>query len=76
MGIPVIDVIQTGANITRLRKEAGISVKEMQEIFGFNTPQSIYKWQAGSAMPTLDNLLVLSAIFNVRMDEIIISRTI
>ncbi len=47
-------------------------MRNLQEIFGFATPQAIYKWQHGTAMPTIDNLIVLSAVFQVSMDEIII----
>lgn len=41
-------------------------------IFGFATPQAIYKWQHGTAMPTIDNLVVLAAVLDVPMDEIIV----
>ena len=70
--IPVIDMTATGINIERLRRAAGLTVKDLQDVFGFSTPQAIYKWQRGTAMPTLDNLVVLAAIFNVAIDEIII----
>ena len=70
--IPTIDLIATGKNIENLRKEAGYSVKELQEIFGFRTPQAIYKWQHGTALPTVDNLVLLSAIFKVSIDEILV----
>ena len=70
--IPTIDLIATGKNIENLRKEAGYSVKELQEIFGFGTPQAIYKWQHGTALPTVDNLVLLSAIFKVSIDEILV----
>jgi len=50
---------------------AGLSVKDLADIFGFATPQAVYKWQHGVAMPTLDNLVVLAAVFGVSMDEII-----
>lgn len=72
--IPVIDLAETGKNITALRKKAGISVKELQDIFGFSTPQAIYKWQNGTAMPTIDNLVILAAVLDVTIDEIIIYR--
>lgn len=65
-------MIKTGENITRLRKEAGLTVKDLQEIFGFGTPQAIYKWQQGAALPTVDNLVVLSAIFQKPIDEILV----
>ena len=70
--IPVIDMTATGLNITRLRVNAGITVRDLQDIFGFNTPQAIYKWQRGTALPTVDNLVVLAAVFGVRMDDIIV----
>ncbi|AYA98865.1 helix-turn-helix domain-containing protein [Lachnoanaerobaculum umeaense] len=69
---PTIDLVATGKNIVRLREESGLSVRELQDIFGFATPQAIYKWQHGSTMPTIDNLIVLSAVFKVSLDEIII----
>ncbi|MBQ9009735.1 MAG: helix-turn-helix transcriptional regulator [Clostridia bacterium] len=70
--IPVIDMTATGINITRMRKMAGMTVKDLQDIFGFSTPQAIYKWQRGVALPTVDNLAVLAAVFDVRIDDILI----
>ena len=70
--IPVIDMTATGRNITRLRINAGITVKDLQDIFGFNTPQAIYKWQRGTALPTVDNLVALAAVFGVRIDDILV----
>lgn len=72
MNIPTINMEKTGTNITRLRVEAGFTVRDLQEVFGFTTPQAIYKWQHGTAMPTLDNLVILAAVFNVNMDDIIV----
>ncbi len=72
VNVPVIDMIKTGQNISRLRKQAGLSVKDLQDIFGFATPQAIYKWQQGVALPTLDNLVVLAAVLQVRMDDILV----
>ena len=70
--IPVIDMEATGRNITALRQNAGISVRAMQEIFGFSTPQAIYKWQHGDALPTIDNFVILAAVLGVRIDDIIV----
>ncbi len=70
--IPVIDMTATGRNIARLRKDAGMTVRDLQAVFGFATPQAIYKWQRGAAMPTLDNMIVLAAVFNVTVDEILV----
>ena len=70
--IPVIDTTATGINITRMRVNAGMTVRDLQDIFGFATPQAIYKWQRGTALPTVDNLVVLAAVFGVRIDDILI----
>ena len=70
--IPVIDMTATGINITRLRVNAGMTVRDLQDVFGFASPQAIYKWQRGAALPTVDNLVVLAAIFGVRIDDILI----
>ena len=72
MTIPAIDMVATARNIMKLRKAAGLSVREIQNIFGFTTPQAIYKWQHGTAMPTIDNLVVLAAVLDVTIDEILV----
>lgn len=70
--IPMINLAATGQNIISLRKAAGLTVRDLQDIFGFATPQAIYKWQHGAAMPTIDNLVVLSAVFGVPVDDILV----
>ena len=69
---PVIDLVATGENITRLRKSRGLSVRDLQQWFGFEEPQAIYKWQQGKSLPTVDNLYALGAILNVPMEEILV----
>ena len=69
---PTIDMAGTGQNIMRLRIQNGFSVKDIQDVFGFGTPQAIYKWQHGTTLPSIDNLLVLAALFHVHMDEILV----
>ena len=73
--LPVIDMVRTGQNIGRLWKQAGLSVRDLQDIFGFATPQAIYKWQQGVALPTIDNLVVLAAVLQVRLDDILVIDT-
>ena len=75
VNLPVIDMIGTGQNIARLRKQAGLSVRALQDVFGFATPQAIYKWQQGVALPTIDNLVVLAAVLQVRLDDILVTDT-
>ena len=75
MSIPFVNTVATGQNIDRLRIAAGMSVKDMQMVFGFATPQAIYKWIHGTAMPTIDNMVILAAILGVTIDEIVIVDT-
>lgn len=70
--IPTIDLARTGANIVKLRIAAGLTVQDVQKVFGFNSPQAIYKWQNGAALPTVDNLIVLADLLKVRIDDILV----
>ena len=75
MELPFIDTVATGRNIDRLRIEAGMSVRDIQMVFGFGTPQAIYKWIHGTSMPTIDNLVILAAMLGVTLDEIVVVET-
>ena len=55
-----------------MRMRAGLTVHDLQVIMGFNTPQAIYKWMRGAAMPTLDNMVILAAALNVGLDDIVV----
>lgn len=70
--MPTVNLAMTGANIRAIRKQRGLSVKDLQDIFGFATPQAIYKWQQGVTLPTVDNLVVLASVFGVPMEKILV----
>ncbi len=65
-------MIKTGRNIARLRKINDLTIKDIQDAMGFNTPQAIYKWMRGEAIPSVDNLVVLSELFDTAIDEILV----
>ena len=73
MNFPTINLAMTGANITHLRKSAGLTVRDLQMAFGFNSPQAIYNWQNGTTLPTVDNLIGLAAMLHVRIDDILVT---
>lgn len=73
MDVPIIDIRETGRNIKRLREREGLSVRDLQYMFGLAHPQTIYHWQNGYALPTLDHLVLLARILNTTIDEIIIT---
>lgn len=70
---PTINLEATGKHIAELRKEKGLSVKDLQRFFGFDAPQAIYKWQCGTTLPSVDNLLALSVLLEVSIDSILVT---
>lgn len=73
---PVINPEATGANILSLRKSRGYTVADLQEYFGFEAPQAIYKWQRGESLPSIDNLLALGHLLKVPIEKILVFRFI
>ena len=67
---------ETGKRIRRLLAESGITVRDVQEELELDSPQSVYKWLKGKALPSLDNLLVLGCILVLegKEDEEIVQR--
>ena len=55
------------------KDKAMLSVRKMQYyseqeyLLSFSTPQAIYKWQNGTAMPTVENLVALATILGVTL---------
>ena len=72
MLVPVVDLKLTGQNIAVLRKQSGISVRELQAMLGIATPQAIYKWQRGETLPTVENLAALAYILGVAVEDILV----
>ena len=71
---PVIDVTATSKNLKSLREGRGISVSEIQNMFGMENPQSIYNWEnpERKTLPCIDNLVLLAKIYKVTLDELIV----
>ena len=72
MVFPVIDMAATGSVIKALREQNGYSVQDVQEYFGFDQPQAIYKWQRGETLPTVDNLYALSTLLGAPIKDILV----
>lgn len=64
---------ETGKNIRRLLAEYGISVRDVQEELELDSPQSVYKWLNGKALPSLENLMILGSMLNIPMEEILVT---
>ena len=73
MNYPVINMALTGARIKMMRKQRGITVKQITEFMGFTEPVAVYKWQRGESLPSTDNLLALARILNCSMEDILVT---
>lgn len=69
--MPTVDMKSTGNNIRAMIKSKGYKISDIQKIFGFGTPQAIYKWMRGDSIPNVDNLVVMADIFGVTIADII-----
>ena len=69
---PVIDLKATGEKIKQLRIFKNFSVHDLQVLLGFEYPQAIYLWESGKTLPSIENLIILSQIFEIGILEIII----
>ncbi|MBR3515961.1 MAG: helix-turn-helix transcriptional regulator [Lachnospiraceae bacterium] len=56
----------------RLIKNNKMKIAEVQAVFGFNTPQAIYKWMRGDSIPTIDNIVILADMFGVGIEDIVV----
>lgn len=74
--MPTIDMQATGNNIRNMIKANNMKIADIQGVFGFNTPQAIFKWMRGDAMPTIDNMVILADVFGVTVNDILIIKRI
>ena len=68
----VIDLKATGERIRELRLIGGLTVREICDCLGIENEVSYYKWQRGECLPSIDHLVVLSVLFGVTIDDILV----
>ena len=62
---------KTGKKIKEIRKRSGMTIRQVQEACGISAA-AVCKWQNVQAMPTLDNLIILADLWDVKMDDLIV----
>ena len=62
----------TGNRIRELLLNNGYTVKDIQEVMGFENPQAVYKWLSGKSLPNLDNLVILSKVLHTSIEDILV----
>lgn len=74
LSYPGINMIKTGKWIRGICKYKNIAVKELCDLLGLGSPQSIYGWFGGRTLPSLDNFYALSQIYGMSLGELIINQ--
>lgn len=68
---PVINIEKTWINILNLMEKSGITKKDLAEIFRISV-QAVYQKFNPKSLPTLEQIVVLSKIFEKPVEEILI----
>ena len=66
--------IEFGEKLYKLRKSAKLSQVELAEIFGI-TNKAISKWENGASEPSIFQLVKLSEIYGISLDELVKTKT-
>ena len=67
-----INMMETGKRLKKLAQRNGYSVKDIQQYLGLSCPQPVYRWYKGIILPSVDNLLRLSELYHVHMEELLV----
>lgn len=62
--------IQIGSNISRLRKEKGITQEELAEYLGVSKP-AVSKWESGQSYPDILLLPIIASYFDKTVDSLL-----
>lgn len=57
-------------NLKKYRRIIGYSQKEVAKILGFKSTSRISLWEKGKAMPSIENILKLSALYSTLPNEL------
>ena len=67
-----IDIKMTGERLKEYARVYEYTVKDIQHYLGLSCPQAVYRWFKGRILPSVDNLLKLSELFKVHMEELLV----
>lgn len=67
-----IDLESTGKRIRNAMKRKSYTAKDVATMMGLSY-QSVWKWCKGEAIPDVENLLILSRILEVQMDNLVVT---
>ena len=62
--------VKLGAMLYDLRKKAGMSQEELADKLDVSR-QAVSKWECGDSMPDTDNLITISKLYGISLDELV-----
>ena len=65
--------MEFGNKLYELRKEKGLSQEELASRLEV-TRQTVSKWELGDSTPDLDKLVLLSELFEISLDELVLDK--
>lgn len=74
MKVPIIDLKMTGIHLSNLAKQHHYSVGMLANKMHVSS-QAIYKWYAGISLPSIENLLYLSRLYNMSMEDLLVFKS-
>ena len=57
-------------NVKMLRKQAGMSQEQLAEKLGVSR-QAVTKWETGAGIPDIENIMAISALFDISIDNLL-----
>lgn len=74
----IIDIPATSKLLKSLRIQNGYSVKQLQEIFGFETPVAVYAWENEKCknIPCIENFDVLSKLYKCHVEDLYVLKQV
>ena len=73
MVFPMIDSVKTGANIKAKSKAKGYSAENLKDVLGMGDKSNVYKWFRGESLPGLDNMIALSVLLGVTVNDLVVT---
>ena len=57
-------------NVKMLRKQAGMSQEQLAEKLGVSR-QAVTKWETGAGIPDIENIMAISMLFDISIDDLL-----
>ena len=67
-----IDQEKTGKKLKFMLESEGYDVKYIQNYLHLSCPQSIYRWYKGKVLPSIENMVALSRLLHMHVEELIV----